>query len=98
MLLSSLLSQGHFNSGLIINAERYTLRVNFKDRRNAILFGDGVTSCFLSTEEEEGFEILDLYLESDPSGAQTVQTPINRFFEQDTAVKKLIESYRKNND
>lgn len=83
MVASSLLAGEIFHSALIVNAERYTLRLNFQERGNCILFGDGAATSLLSTEAKSGFEILDLLLHSDSTGAETVKIPINDLFFQD---------------
>jgi 3-oxoacyl-[acyl-carrier-protein] synthase-3 len=82
--------------------ERYTLRQDFSDRRSSILFGDCAIAAMFGAEPLAGsMEVLDTFVQSDPSGASQINIPTGRFFYQNGpvvqkfAVTKTVESVKK---
>lgn len=73
-------------SAAIFNVERYTTCLDYSDRRNCVLFGDGSASAILRKGKSlRGFRVLDTILHSDPSGSELVQIPMNGYFYQNGA-------------
>jgi len=99
---SAFVKAGIHKDILIFNVDRYTSRVDYRDRKNSILFGDGAAAAWVtSTKPETGFEILDNLVESDPAGYQLVAVPAYGTFEQNGAavqkfaVTRTVEATRK---
>ncbi len=87
---------------LVFNVDRYTSRLDYSDRSNCILFGDGAAVTWLSaTKPEQGFEIIDTAVESDASGYKLVSVPMYGTFQQNGsavqkfAITRTVEATRK---
>lgn len=92
---------GQCKRALIFNPERYTLRLNFRDRASCVLFGDGASAVLVEDSlSGPGLEILDLLVGSDPLRAEVIKIPVGGFFEQNGpavqrfAVMKTVEITR----
>ena len=73
-------------SAAIFNVERYTTCLDYSDRRNCVLFGDGSASAMLRKGKNlKGFRVVDTILHSDPAGSELVQIPMNGYFFQNGA-------------
>ncbi len=88
---TSLIQSGFYSSASLFNVERYSTRLDYTDKRSCILFGDGATCTIFETGENlNGFEILDICLESDGSGADSVKIPYGEtFYQNGSAVQKF---------
>lgn len=75
----------------IFNAERYTTRVDYRDRSSCVLFGDSAAACILETAPQaQGLELLDTVIHSAPSGYEHVRLPDGGTFAQNgAAVQKF---------
>jgi 3-oxoacyl-[acyl-carrier-protein] synthase-3 len=87
---------------LVFNVDRYTSRVDYSDRSNCILFGDGAAVSWISASKpENGFEIIDSTVESDSSGYKLVSVPMYGTFQQNGsavqkfAITRTVEATRK---
>lgn len=87
---------------LIFNVDRYTSRLDYTDRSNCILFGDGAAVTWISsTKPDHGFEIIDTSVESDSSGYKLVSVPMYGTFHQNGsavqkfAITRTVEATRK---
>ena len=85
------IKSGIYNDILVFNVDRYTSRLDYNDRKNCILFGDGAAVAWISsTRPPSGFEILDTSVESDSSGYHLVSVPMYGTFHQNgAAVQKF---------
>ena len=90
-MVKALLSSGCYQDALIVNPERYTLRMNYQDRRSCFLFGDGAAAAFCSRDlQASGLRVVDVVLHSDVSGCELVQIPAEgTFFQHGTRVQKF---------
>ena len=95
----AMLENDSYNSAAIFNVERYTTRLDFTDRRSAILFGDGATAAFIEKHERtRGLKVIDILVKSDPSGYDMITIPNLGFFTQNGAavqrfaIQKTIEA------
>ncbi len=90
MVASDLLRSGRFKKAALFNPERYSLRMNFNDRRNAILFGDGSSATLVEVAEDSytghGLELVDVVIFSDPMKYDAVRMEVGEFFEQDGSI------------
>lgn len=86
-----LLSSGFIKTAAIVNAERYTTRMDFSDRASCVLFGDGATAAILDTAPDaRGLELIDTLVHSSPLGFEHVQIPEGGTFHQNgKAVQKF---------
>ncbi len=75
----------------IFNAERYTTRVDYRDRSTCVLFGDSAASSLLeSGPDAQGLELIDTIVHSSPAGYQHVRLPDGGVFAQNgAAVQKF---------
>lgn len=93
---SMLLSDPSLTTAAIFNPERYTLAMDFSDRKSCVLFGDGAACSILtksSANSLKGLELLDIVLHSDPSGANHVIIPVDgHFFQNGSTVQKFAIS------
>jgi 3-oxoacyl-[acyl-carrier-protein] synthase-3 len=87
---------------LIFNVDRYTSRLDYTDRSNCILFGDGAAVTWISASKpDHGFEIIDTAVESDSSGYKLVSVPMYGTFHQNGsavqkfAITRTVEATRK---
>lgn len=71
----------------IFNPERYSLRMDYTDRKSCILFGDGCAASLVeATTEGSGLEVLDVVVFSDPKNYDVVSLPDGQCFRQDGKV------------
>ena len=68
---------------LLVQPESTTRRVNYTDRRTAVLWGDGTAVAILSTREPSPNTITFTTLESDPSGWNKITISEHGHFKQD---------------
>ena len=76
----------------VFNAERYTTRVDYSDRKSCVLFGDSATAAYLqaTTEKISGLRLVDTHVHSDPSGYDQVRLPVGgHFWQNGQAVQKF---------
>jgi 3-oxoacyl-[acyl-carrier-protein] synthase-3 len=87
----SLLENNTFTSAALFHVERYTLRTDYTSRKNSILFGDGAAVAHLSRDPKaQGLRILDIFLETDPTGAYKALMADGEYFDQNgAAVQKF---------
>jgi 3-oxoacyl-[acyl-carrier-protein] synthase-3 len=87
----------------IFNPERYSIRLNYADRKTCVLFGDGSAAGILesATATTAGLELLDTVIESDPARYDLVKIPYEECFDQNGAavqkfaITKTVEVTRK---
>lgn len=73
---------------LIINAENTTRTVDYADRSNAVLWGDGSTAAVLSPRHQGKFLVNFALLLSDPTGWNKVAIPTGgHFYQNGSAVQ-----------
>ena len=104
-VIQGLLATG-FRKVLFIIPEAYTSVVDYSDRSSAILWGDGAAACVVSNEPE-GFEVVDLLINSKSSGAYNIVAPIKGYFSQEGSkvqnfavrysIKSSLEILERNN-
>jgi 3-oxoacyl-[acyl-carrier-protein] synthase-3 len=88
---------------LLINCEVPTAHVDYGDRKNCVLVGDGCGATILS-QDEGIFTIEKTLFKSNPSGCDKVVLPIDGFFYQDGpsvqkfAISHMISIYNELND
>ncbi len=88
---------------LLINCEVPTAHVDYNDRKNCVLVGDGCGATILS-QDEGAFTIESTMFKSNPSGCDKVVLPIDGFFHQDGpavqkfAISHMISIYSQLND
>jgi len=68
---------------LLVSAENTTRRVDYSDRRTAVLWGDGSTAAIVSPRIPGRISLLKSTLHSDPNGWEKVVIPSGGFFYQD---------------
>ncbi|MDD9951759.1 MAG: ketoacyl-ACP synthase III [Zetaproteobacteria bacterium] len=97
-----LMAAGAYTEIAIANPERYTLHLDYSDRRSSFLFGDGAALTVCSAEPNaRGLQLVDIIVESDPSGHGLVQIPVHGTFDQNGsrvqkfAIGKTLEVSRK---
>lgn len=75
----------------IFNVERYSLKLDYRDRSSCVLFGDGSTACFVEMGDNlKGLHLLDIMVQTDPLGSQQVKVPYGGLFYQNgRAVQKF---------
>lgn len=90
-LASAMLRSGMHRKIAIFNPERYSLRMNYEDKNSCVLFGDGCSTALVEwAMDGEGLELLDTYIDSDPSGYDLVKIPDGDVFSQNgKAVQKF---------
>jgi 3-oxoacyl-[acyl-carrier-protein] synthase-3 len=71
-----------FKKILFVIPENYTSVVDYTDRSSAILWGDGAFAGIFS-EEQVGFKVVDVLINSNSAGAYNVVTPVNGYFKQE---------------
>ena len=78
----------------IFNPERYSTRMNYQDRANCVLFGDGASACIIEKGDDlKGLEVIDTIVKSNPSGYRHVTIPFGDTFQQNgKAVQKFAIS------
>jgi len=68
---------------LVINAEAFTHTIDYTDRRQAVLFGDGAAAAIVSSRVPSPTTITDTSFASDPSGQAHVVIPTGGHFGQE---------------
>ncbi|AXC10749.1 3-oxoacyl-[acyl-carrier-protein] synthase, KASIII [Acidisarcina polymorpha] len=68
---------------LLVTAENTTRKVDYGDRKTAVLWGDGSTAAIVSTRIPGRLSVIKTSLQSDPSGWDKVTIPTGGFFKQD---------------
>lgn len=98
-LARSMIASGAHKKIALFNPERYSLRVDFRDRNSCILFGDGCSAAIVSSTARAGsLKVLDTLIVSDPSGHDLVKIPDGEHFSQNGkavqkfAISKTIEA------
>ncbi len=93
-LARNLILAGANKKVALFNPERYSLRMDFKDRNSCILFGDGCSAALVSNQPKPGsLKIIDTVIVSDPSGYDLVKIPVDHCFSQNgKAVQKFAIS------
>ncbi len=98
-LARSLIASGAHRKIALFNPERYSLRVNFRDRNSCVLFGDGCSTALVSSVPRPGsLKVIDTLIMSDPSGYDLVKIPDGEHFSQNGkavqkfAITKTIEA------
>jgi 3-oxoacyl-[acyl-carrier-protein] synthase-3 len=83
-VLRSLLLSGAGRCGAVFTCERYSLRLNYAECNNCVLFGDGAAGAVFEVApgNPRGLELLDTMVASDPSGAHLVIIPVGGMFAQ----------------
>lgn len=77
--------------GAIFCAERYSMRMDYTDRRNCILFGDASVAAVLGQTKRPGaLRVIDTTVESAPSGWEHIRMAVGReFYQNGAAVQKF---------
>ncbi len=98
-LARSLIASEAHKKIAIFNPERYSLRVDFRDRNSCILFGDGCAAALVSSVAKPGsLKVIDTLIASDPAGYDLVKIPEHGLFSQNGkavqkfAITKTIEA------
>lgn len=97
------LNMFNYRNILLINCEVPTAHVDYNDRKNCVLVGDGCGATILS-QDEGVFTIESTMFKSNPSGCDKVVLPIDGFFHQDGpavqkfAISHMISTYNQLND
>jgi 3-oxoacyl-[acyl-carrier-protein] synthase-3 len=68
---------------LLVSAENNTRRIDYSDRRTAVLWGDGSTAAIVSPRRPGRVVIEKTTMHSDPSSWDKVTIPAGGFFQQD---------------
>ncbi len=85
---------------LLIQAENWTKTIDFRDRRTAVLIGDGTAATIVSKKHSSRFKVLDTTLTSDPANWSKVYTCSGDHFYQEGpavqkfAIKKTIATFK----
>jgi 3-oxoacyl-[acyl-carrier-protein] synthase-3 len=87
----ALLLSGASQAVGIVNAERYTTRMDFTDRSSCVLFGDSAAAAVLeASPDAPGLELIDTVVHSSPIGFEHVRLPDGGTFSQNgQAVQKF---------
>jgi 3-oxoacyl-[acyl-carrier-protein] synthase-3 len=70
---------------LVVNPENNTRVVDYRDRRNAVLWGDGTSAAVLSSRVRSNVTVATCALGADPAGWRKVTIPCGGHFDQDGA-------------
>ena len=83
-VLRGLLLSGAVRCGAVFNCERYSLRLNYAECNNCVLFGAGAAGAVFEMEPSNPrvLALLDTIIASDPSGANLVTIPVGGMFAQ----------------
>ncbi|MGC2211376.1 MAG: ketoacyl-ACP synthase III [Candidatus Korobacteraceae bacterium] len=68
---------------LVVNSEAFTHTIDYNDRRQAVLFGDGSSASIVSSRVPSPNVITDTSFGSDPAGQQHVVIPTGGHFAQE---------------
>jgi 3-oxoacyl-[acyl-carrier-protein] synthase III len=91
-VLRGLLLSRSVRCGAVFTCERYSLRLNYAECHNCVLFGDGAAGAVfeVAPSPPRGLELLDTMAASEPSGAHLVTIPVGGMFaQQGRAVQKF---------
>ncbi len=91
---SAFIRQGTFKKAVCAMADRFTLFVDYSNRKNCILFGDSASLVVVEDNvKAPGLEVLDTVFISNPVKWNAVTMPNGEWFDQDgTAVQKFAIS------
>ena len=64
---------GGMKKVLVVGAEKLSTFLNWEDRNTCVLFGDGAGVVLLSETDKKNSEIIDSYLRSEGSGAESLK-------------------------
>ena len=79
----------------IFNVERYSIKLDYRNRESCILFGDGATACLVESGKDlKGLQLIDVMLESDPSMSHQVMIPYGGLFSQKGRVVQKFAIHR----
>lgn len=85
-----LLASGLHKNLCLFQPERYSLKLDYRDKASCILFGDGCAASTVTRGATEGLEVLDTVVDSDPQKFDTVKIPVDECFSQNgKAVQKF---------
>lgn len=85
---------------LVVNPESFTRTIDYSDRRNAILFGDGAAAAIVSLHIPSKARVSFTTLSSDTTGWNKITLPTNSYFQQEGsavqvfAIKKTVATLR----
>lgn len=68
---------------LLVSAENTTRRIDYTDRRSAVLWGDGSSAAIVSPTAGGRIKIRRTMIQSEPSGWDKVVIPCGGYFQQD---------------
>ncbi len=68
---------------LVVNSETFTRTIDYNDRRQAVLFGDGAAAAIVSSRVPAPSEISETSFSSDPSGQHQIIIPTGGHFAQE---------------
>jgi 3-oxoacyl-[acyl-carrier-protein] synthase-3 len=68
---------------LVVNSETFTHTIDYNDRRQAVLFGDGASAAIVSSRVPAASVISDTTYGSDPAGQRYVTIPTGGHFAQE---------------
>ena len=68
---------------LVVSSEAFTHTIDYNDRRQAVLFGDGASAAIVSSRVPSPNVITDTSFGSDPAGQQHVTIPTGGHFAQE---------------
>ena len=90
-VMRGLMMSGLTREAAIFCAERYTTRMDYSDRRNSILWGDGAVATAISSTPKAGaLRVIDTLVDSAPSGWEHIHLPDGKTFHQNgAAVQKF---------
>lgn len=85
-----LMASGLHRSMALFQPERYSIRLDYRDKASCILFGDGCAASTVSVGADYGLEVVDTIVASDPQKFDTVKLPVDECFSQNgKAVQKF---------
>lgn len=85
-----LLASGLHKNLCLFQPERYSLKLDYRDKASCILFGDGCAASTVTRGATAGLEVIDTVVGSDPQKFDTVKIPVDECFSQNgKAVQKF---------
>ncbi len=90
-VMRALMGSGMSKEGAVFCTERYSMRMDYSDRKNSILFGDASVAAVMSKIPRPGaLRVIDTSVESAPSGWEHIRMSVGRDFHQNgAAVQKF---------
>lgn len=90
-VMRGLIQANMTKEGAIFCTERYSMRMDYTDRKSCILFGDASVAALVSQEKRPGaLRVIDTTVESAPSGWEHIRMPVGReFYQNGAAVQKF---------